>query len=114
MTNSQAQPWHGSARGRTLSSSRLLAAPQFSVERDMPRKSWTIIDESTSDRRGQTPFRAVPSDLQTSGSWSVTSQRYEAGIRAGVETISLNNGKLRLDVLPTRGMGIHAVHLAED
>src|SRR3954454_22354555 len=80
----------------------------------MPKKSWWIIGSVDARRETQASFRAGPQDLQTSGSWSVTAQKHEVGLPAGVVTIAIDNGKLRLDVVPTRGMGIHAVHIAGD
>jgi len=80
----------------------------------MPGKSWTITGGAETEPQAQVSFRVGPQDVRTSGSWSVTAHKHEVGLRAGVETIAIDNGKLRLDVIPTRGMGIHAVHVAGD
>lgn len=41
--------------------------------------------------------------------WSVFKNTYQGGRQEGVESIELNNGKLFIHVIPTRGMGIRQV-----
>jgi hypothetical protein len=44
----------------------------------------------------------------------VTGQGYEDGLRTGVDVVAIDNGRMRLDVIPTRGMGIHKVAVNSD
>lgn len=43
--------------------------------------------------------------------WRVTKRTLRGGLSAGVEVIELDNGSLRVRVLPTRGMGLWDMHL---
>jgi len=45
-------------------------------------------------------------DKQFASSWSVTREILKGGKQEGVELLTLNNGKLEITVIPTRGMGI--------
>lgn len=38
--------------------------------------------------------------------WSASMRRLAGGLSDGVDVVTLNNGRLSLDILPTRGMGI--------
>ena len=77
----------------------------------MPATTWKVIDEKNLIRQ-QTPFRAAGNS--TRGAWSVTGKAYEDGLRAGVDVLAIDNGRLQLDVVPTRGMGIHRVGINGD
>jgi len=77
----------------------------------MPAATWKIIDERNLVRQS-TPFRA--SGNSPGGAWSVEGKAYDDGVRAGVDVLAIDNGSLRLDVIPTRGMGIHQVVLKGD
>ena len=46
----------------------------------------------------------VPS--QTSSAWSITKSTLRGGRSDGVDLVELNNGRMKISVLPTRGMGI--------
>jgi len=78
----------------------------------MPATTWKIIDEKNLNRGPYGPFKA--NGKHAGGEWSVTGKAYEDGLRAGVDVLALDNGKLRLDVVPTRGMGIHTVAVKGD
>lgn len=78
----------------------------------MPATTWKIIDEKNLNRSPYGPFKA--SGKHPGGEWSLLGTAYEDGLRAGVDVIALDNGKLRLDVVPTRGMGIHKLALKGD
>jgi hypothetical protein len=80
----------------------------------MPSKSWTLIDQRQNLVRGPQPFRAVPGGDLAGGSWSVTGHALAGGLSAGVDLLSIDNGALTLDVLPTRGMGIHQAAIKGD
>jgi galactose mutarotase-like enzyme len=77
----------------------------------MPATSWKIIDEKNIIRQ-TTPFRVGGEGAR--GPWSVTGSAYEDGVRSGVDALAIDNGKLRLDVVPTRGMSIHRVGINGD
>ncbi len=47
------------------------------------------------------------------GNWKVTQQRLHGGLRDGVDLVEINNGRMRLWVLPTRGMGIWRAALSD-
>lgn len=56
-------------------------------------------------------FRLGPEELGPKASGcSVVKQTLQDGIRSGVETIEIDNGRIRFIVLPTRGMGIWQAH----
>lgn len=78
----------------------------------MAATTWKIIDEKNLNRGPYGPFKA--NGKHAAGEWSVVGTSYEDGLRAGVDVIALDNGKLRLDVLPTRGMGIHKLAIKDD
>jgi hypothetical protein len=40
------------------------------------------------------------------GEWSVQAWRLQGGLNDGVELVEVNNGKLRIHIVPTRGMGL--------
>ncbi len=46
------------------------------------------------------------SPLAGSTNWAVRQRRMKGGLSDGVDVVELDNGALRLDVLPTRGMGL--------
>ena len=78
----------------------------------MPATTWKIIDETNLNRGPQGPFKK--DGKHTAGEWSVVGTAYEDGLRAGVDVLALDNGKLRLHVVPTRGMGIHKLAVKGD
>ncbi len=43
-------------------------------------------------------------------SWKITKARLHGGKQEGVDTVEIDNGRLRIVVIPTRGMGIWSVH----
>lgn len=45
-------------------------------------------------------------DPSSGGSWSVGKRTLRGGLSDGVDIVSINNGRLSFDVLPTRGMGL--------
>jgi len=77
----------------------------------MPATTWKLIGEKNLLRQ-PSPFRV--SGESPRGTWSVSGKAYEDGVRAGVDVVTIDNGRLQLDVIPTRGMGIHHVALNGD
>jgi hypothetical protein len=73
----------------------------------MPDKSWVLTD--VANRVWQESFRAVPGpDFKLAGSddWSVEKYTLRGGVSDGVDLVELNNGRLSVSILPTRGMGL--------
>lgn len=60
---------------------------------------------SAGQRNNQTEFNAATTGVGPD-SWSVRVQRLHGGLSDGVDVVFINNGRLTLAVLPTRGMGI--------
>lgn len=54
------------------------------------------------------PFQEVdlPSPSRPAAAWSLRSRILHGGLQEGVQTVEIDNGLLRLVVLPSRGMGI--------
>src|SRR5262245_5308109 len=80
----------------------------------MPAKTWLVIDQQQNFVRGAQPFRASAGGELPGGSWSVQGNTLAAGLSAGVDVLTIDNGAMTLDVLPTRGMGIHRVAIKGD
>src|SRR5262245_1769614 len=74
----------------------------------MPAKTWKLIDSSSASTV-QPRFEIRESDLPGLGKAAVLKRTYSGGLSDGVVAVEINNGKLQLDVLPTRGMGIWRV-----
>ena len=53
------------------------------------------------------------SDLGGVGSWSVHAERLAGGIRDNVDVVTIDTGRLKVAVLPTRGMGIWKAWLGD-
>jgi galactose mutarotase-like enzyme len=80
----------------------------------MPARTWNVISTVNFIRQGQSPFRVGPADLAGTGDWQVSGFGHEDGLRAGVDVVTIDNGALAIDVIPTRGMGIHQLRLKGD
>jgi len=76
----------------------------------MPALTWIITDIDNDIQ--QDNFRITPADLPGTSqagqqpAWSVTQRVLHGGLREGVRLIEIDNGRMKLMVLPTRGMGI--------
>lgn len=71
----------------------------------MAAKQWTLVD---ADRNLNEPeFSLGPRDVAGAPpGFSIAKRRHKGGVRQGVDVLEVNNGKLRVSVLPTRGMGL--------
>ncbi|HID21694.1 MAG TPA: DUF4432 family protein, partial [Planctomycetaceae bacterium] len=71
----------------------------------MTEACWTLTDvEGGFD---QPEFVIGSGDVPgTPSGWFVRKQTLRGGLQDGVEIVEINNGRMRLTVLPTRGMGI--------
>ena len=79
----------------------------------MPAKTWKLIDQSSGLQKE--PYLQIrDKDLPGLGKAGVTKRTWSGGLSDGVVGVELNNGKISLQVLPTRGMGIHDVTLSGD
>src|SRR5436190_1322059 len=74
----------------------------------MPVRTWKLIDQQSKlPLKVQMPIGDL--ELPGMGKASITMRTLSGGLSDGVVNIEVNNGKLQLDVLPTRGMGIWRV-----
>ncbi|MFT5522650.1 MAG: hypothetical protein ACI9G1_003944 [Pirellulaceae bacterium] len=71
----------------------------------MPVKSWTLTDLDTQQYIDEISLAAADLGLAGEGI-SASKKTLRGGLSDGVDVVSLNNGKLAIDVLPTRGMNI--------
>ena len=79
----------------------------------MHSKSWTLTDVANDIHEGD--FCTSASDfLDSQGSWKVSQRRLYGGLSDGVDLIELDNGRLRLSVIPTRGMGIWKAEIGDE
>lgn len=60
---------------------------------------WTLFDQSLNQRTEQ-------GILGTQSGGQVEFRRLDGGLSAGVDVVTINNGTLKIDVLPTRGMSV--------
>ncbi len=51
-------------------------------------------------------FELLPEEIGLTGSWSVRKTTCRGGLSEGVDVIEIDNSALKLQILPTRGMGI--------
>ncbi|NOY41439.1 MAG: aldose 1-epimerase family protein [Planctomycetes bacterium] len=76
----------------------------------MPTKSWTLTD--TADGTHHDDIRISAADMPSAGDgWSVTKRTLRGGLQDGVELVEVDTGRMRLAILPTRGMGIWRAEL---
>ncbi|MCR4413054.1 MAG: aldose 1-epimerase family protein [Thermoguttaceae bacterium] len=78
----------------------------------MPKHTWTLLDVDQDvylDRLTLSPADAPG----LAGTWSVAKRTLRGGLRDGVDVVEVDNGTLRLVVVPTRGMGVWKASLGE-
>jgi len=74
----------------------------------MAAKTWKLVDQASG--LTEKPLLEIRErDLAGLGSAGVTRRTWSGGLSDGVVSVEINNGKLQIDVLPTRGMGIWRV-----
>jgi Domain of unknown function (DUF4432) len=79
----------------------------------MPVKTWKLVDQDSKlPLQAQLPIGDL--DLPGLGKATIVKRTLSGGLAEGVVSIEINNGKLQIDVLPTRGMGIWRVLPAGD
>ena len=75
----------------------------------MPAKTWKLFENND----GLIVDKLITSkDLGGDGKWSVEKVTLRDGLSEGVQKVGIQNGKMFLEVLPTRGMGIWKAHAA--
>jgi hypothetical protein len=73
----------------------------------MPNQTWTLTD--VSQRIWRENFITGPGEnlgLAGSDDWSVKKYTLHGGLSDGVDVVEVNNGRLSVSILPTRGMGL--------
>ena len=73
----------------------------------MPDLNWVLTDVAKRVWRENFSVAASP-ELKLAGSdgWSVGKYTLRGGLSDGVDVVELNNGRLSISILPTRGMGL--------
>ena len=72
----------------------------------MSAKTWTLFDQDSNSFCGD-GFRITPSDAGGSQQgYEISVAVGKAGLSEGVQVVTVNNGRLRFDILPTRGMSL--------
>jgi hypothetical protein len=72
----------------------------------MSKKTWLLCDAATGRYIDACRFGA--GDVTGAASpFSIGKRRLYGGVRDGVDVVEIDNGRLKLTVVPTRGMGIH-------
>jgi galactose mutarotase-like enzyme len=79
----------------------------------MPSKTWKLIDHAAGVPV-QPHWEIRERDLPGLGKAGVIKRTYHGGLAEGVVAVEINNGKLQIDVLPTRGMGLWRVLSLDD
>jgi hypothetical protein len=73
----------------------------------MPRQNWVLTDVSNRIWRDQFSISGGEGlKLAGSDGWSVSKSTFRGGVSEGVDVVDLNNGRLSVSILPTRGMGL--------
>src|SRR5437762_623923 len=71
----------------------------------MAAKNWTLIDAE--NNLNEPEFSLGPKDVAGAPTgFAISRRRMKGGVRQGVDLVEIDNGKLRVAVLPTRGMGL--------
>ena len=71
------------------------------------KNQWILTDVAS--RTWLETFKVVPGEscqLAGSANWSIRKERLHGGLSDGVDVVDLDNGRLSVSILPTRGMGL--------
>jgi hypothetical protein len=75
----------------------------------MSNCTWDI--PSTAREQSHADFQLGPADAPgTPRNWSITKRTLTSGASTGVELVEIDNGRLKIRAVPTRGMGILDAH----
>ena len=80
----------------------------------MPFYPLTSADGSPDEARFSLAEADLPHPRPGMPAWRVSGRKLRGGRRDGVEVVTLDNGKLAVEIVPTRGMGIHRGRLGPD
>ena len=78
----------------------------------MAEKTWTLTDVENDVFVGEIALGPDDAEGDASG-YRVTKRTLRGGLRDGVDVVEVDNGTLRVVVVPTRGMGIQRASLAD-
>ncbi len=79
----------------------------------MPSQTWTLTD--TTRNIHEDDFRISAEDFPgAKGAWSVTQRTLRGGLNEGVDLVEIDSGRMRLIVVPARGMGIWQATLGDE
>ena len=79
----------------------------------MASQSWVLTDVDY--EIAEDSIHLTSQDLPSaSGAWQIKKSVLSGGLSDGVELVEIDNGRMRILVLPTRGMGIWKVELGDD
>ena len=71
----------------------------------MPSRTWTLTD--VANELHEHDFCITAEDHpRAAGDWKVTQRVLRGGLSEGVDLVEIDNGRMRLMIVPTRGMGI--------
>lgn len=70
----------------------------------MAEHCWTLIDQSTG--LNQDIQISAQDTGKGSAAWSVTKRTLRGGLSSGVDVVEIDNGRLKVAIIPTRGMGV--------
>ena len=78
----------------------------------MPSHTWTLTDVARNIH--ESDFRITVGDVpNTKGAWQVTQRTLHGGLSEGVDLVEIDNGAMRLLIIPTRGMGVWRAETAD-
>jgi len=79
----------------------------------MPSQTWTLTDGSSNTH--ESDFCLTADDLPgAKGDWKVTQRVLRGGMSDGVDLVEIDNGRMRLMVIPSRGMGIWKAQIGDE
>lgn len=79
----------------------------------MALKTWTICDATTGDYAETLAIGARDCGLGSDDVLSITKRTLRGGLSDGVDVVEIDNGAICFSVLPTRGMGLGGLTLAD-
>ena len=78
----------------------------------MSEHRWTLIDAAAGLCEDQ--WHKTAGDVaDPSGNWRISQRTLHGGLSEGVQLVEIDNGRMKLSVLPTRGMGVWRAEMAD-
>lgn len=79
----------------------------------MAAQTWTLTDTACDLHHSE--FRITAEDVPgAGGGWSVTKRTLRGGLSDGVDVVEVDNGKMQIAILPTRGMSVWKAKIGDD